>query len=285
MMQTPYNTSMQGHYCHSCGMLHHHNQSCCYNNSNIAGSYSTVFSMQNGGVFEPNGEDYSSSSVVDCTLSLGTPSTRLCEEDEKRRRSTPSGASSRISNFWDLLQTRNNNSKVTSSGNVPSFSTANPIKQPRGCSNGGGDSLLARRCANCDTTSTPLWRNGPRGPKSLCNACGIRFKKEERRTTSASGNAVVGSIPLAVDQYSHHNAGYNNYSIATGNNNNGTLWGHHTTQRAPCNYPANEIRFMDDYSGAGVSNCDSDGGLGGVPFLSWRLNVADRASLVHDFTR
>uniref|UniRef100_A0A6N2N9Z9 GATA-type domain-containing protein n=1 Tax=Salix viminalis TaxID=40686 RepID=A0A6N2N9Z9_SALVM len=53
------------------------------------------------------------------------------------------------------------------------------------CSN---DPLLARRCANCDTTSTPLWRNGPRGPKSLCNACGIRFKKEERRATAANVN-------------------------------------------------------------------------------------------------
>ncbi|KAG2329391.1 hypothetical protein Bca4012_021045 [Brassica carinata] len=278
MMQTPYNTSMQGQYCHSCGMLHTNNQSCCYNNSNAAGSYSTVFSMQNG-------EDYNSSSVVDCTLSLGTPSTRLCEEDEKRRRSIHSGASSCISNFWDLLQTKNNNnSKMTPSRNVPSFSTANSIKPARGCS-GSGDSLLARRCANCDTTSTPLWRNGPRGPKSLCNACGIRFKKEERRTSAASGNAVVGAIPVAADQYSHHNAGYNNYNIATGNNNNGTSWGHHTTQRAPCNYQANEIRFMDDYGGAGANNCDSDGGHGGVPFLSWRLNVADRASLVHDFTR
>ncbi|CAH8385073.1 unnamed protein product [Eruca vesicaria subsp. sativa] len=281
MMQTPYNTSMQGQYCHSCGMFHHHNQTCCYNNNFNAGSHSTVFSMQNGGVYEPNGEDYHSSSIVDCTLSLGTPSTRLCEEDEKRRRSTPSGAPSCISNFWDLLQTKNNNnSKMAPSSNVPSFSTANPIKPTRGCSggSGGGESLLARRCANCDTTSTPLWRNGPRGPKSLCNACGIRFKKEERRTTAASVNAGGGGTPVAVDQYGHQNAGYNNY-------NNGNSWAHHTAQRVPCNYPANEIRFMDDYGSSGANNCDSDGGHGGVPFLSWRLNVADRASLVHDFTR
>lgn len=176
MMQTPYNTSTQGQYCHSCGMFHHHSQSCCYNNNSNsnAGSYSMVFSMQNGGVVEQNGEDYNPSAVVDCTLSLGTPSTRLCEEDEKRRRSTSSGASSCISNFWDLLHTKNNNSKTTAYSNVPSFSTNN--KPPRGCSrgNGGGgvgggagDSLLARRCANCDTTSTPLWRNGPRGPKVI----------------------------------------------------------------------------------------------------------------------
>lgn len=122
--------------------------------------------------------------------------------------------------------------------------------------------------------------------QSLCNACGIRFKKEERRTTAASGNAVVGATPVATDQYGHHNAGYNNFQIATGNNNNGTSWAHHhTTQRVPCNYPANEIRFMDDYGGGEANTGDSDGAQGGVPFLSWRLNVADRASLVHDFTR
>ncbi|KAF8052622.1 hypothetical protein N665_1532s0001, partial [Sinapis alba] len=199
MMQTPYNTSTQGQYCHSCGMFHHHSQSCCYNNSSNS-----------------NTGSYFSSSVVDCTLSLGTPSTRLCEEDEKRRRSTSSGASSCISNFWDLLHTKNNNSKATPSSNVPSSSSTanNPMKQTRGWFS-GGDSLLARRCANCDTTSTPLWRNGPRGPKSLCNACGIRFKKEERRTTAASGNDVIGAAPVAANQYVHHNAGYNSYNIAT----------------------------------------------------------------------
>ncbi|KAF9686471.1 hypothetical protein SADUNF_Sadunf03G0162000 [Salix dunnii] len=40
-----------------------------------------------------------------------------------------------------------------------------------------------RRCANfnCNTRNTPMWRNGPLGPKSLCNACGIKYKKEENR--------------------------------------------------------------------------------------------------------
>jgi hypothetical protein len=33
-----------------------------------------------------------------------------------------------------------------------------------------------RSCAHCRTLKTPLWRNGPSGPKTLCNACGVRFK-------------------------------------------------------------------------------------------------------------
>ncbi|XP_078429402.1 GATA transcription factor 4-like [Wolffia australiana] len=33
-----------------------------------------------------------------------------------------------------------------------------------------------RRCVHCATDRTPQWRAGPKGPKTLCNACGVRFK-------------------------------------------------------------------------------------------------------------
>ncbi|XP_047328512.1 GATA transcription factor 7-like [Impatiens glandulifera] len=33
-----------------------------------------------------------------------------------------------------------------------------------------------RRCTHCEVQKTPQWRRGPLGPKSLCNACGVRFK-------------------------------------------------------------------------------------------------------------
>ncbi|KAL1142850.1 hypothetical protein V6Z11_A11G122700 [Gossypium hirsutum] len=37
-----------------------------------------------------------------------------------------------------------------------------------------------KRCVDCSTTRTPLWRGGPAGPRSLCNACGIRYRKKNR---------------------------------------------------------------------------------------------------------
>ncbi|CAG7872230.1 unnamed protein product [Brassica rapa] len=37
-----------------------------------------------------------------------------------------------------------------------------------------------RCCSECKTTKTPMWRGGPSGPKSLCNACGIRLRKQRR---------------------------------------------------------------------------------------------------------
>ncbi|GMI96995.1 GATA transcription factor 11 [Hibiscus trionum] len=33
-----------------------------------------------------------------------------------------------------------------------------------------------RKCLHCEVTKTPQWREGPMGPKTLCNACGVRFR-------------------------------------------------------------------------------------------------------------
>lgn len=91
----------------------------------------------------------SSPSSVDCTLSLATPSTRLTNDSEKAEKR-------RGSSWWNILQ--------------PSTHSSAPSAHKAGHGGGNGstassDSLFSRRCANCDTTSTPLWRNGPRGPK------------------------------------------------------------------------------------------------------------------------
>ncbi|KAH7578285.1 hypothetical protein JRO89_XS01G0363800 [Xanthoceras sorbifolium] len=37
-----------------------------------------------------------------------------------------------------------------------------------------------KSCVDCHTTRTPLWRGGPAGPRSLCNACGIRYRKTKK---------------------------------------------------------------------------------------------------------
>ncbi|TVU35642.1 hypothetical protein EJB05_17551, partial [Eragrostis curvula] len=112
-----------------------------------------------GGDGEAFGAPYGGS--VDCTLSLGTPSTRRAEAGARAPAPAPTGGM-----HWDAAAGCNSGRQE---------SRAEPASN-----------ASARRCANCDTTSTPLWRNGPRGPKSLCNACGIRYKKEERRAAAAA---------------------------------------------------------------------------------------------------
>lgn len=51
---------------------------------------------------------------------------------------------------------------------------ASPKKpSPRKRDNGDGE---GRKCLHCATDKTPQWRTGPLGPKTLCNACGVRYK-------------------------------------------------------------------------------------------------------------
>lgn len=45
-------------------------------------------------------------------------------------------------------------------------------------------SEIKKCCSDCKTSKTPLWRSGPTGPKSLCNACGIRYRKKRGPTTT-----------------------------------------------------------------------------------------------------
>ncbi|KAI4354774.1 hypothetical protein L6164_003613 [Bauhinia variegata] len=46
-----------------------------------------------------------------------------------------------------------------------------PVSSPSKEQNGG-----VRRCTHCASEKTPQWRTGPLGPKTLCNACGVRYK-------------------------------------------------------------------------------------------------------------
>ncbi|XP_059274647.1 GATA transcription factor 18-like [Lycium ferocissimum] len=208
-------------YCHggpcTCGLY--------YGQSNGTSAYSMFYNQyQNNENYPENMYSVSppSSSSVDCTLSLGTPSTRLStNENEKRVERRPS---SYMSKCWNILQ--NKNHTTSSSVHKSGRSSSN-----NGSANSGGtDTFVARRCANCDTTSTPLWRNGPRGPKSLCNACGIRFKKEERRASAAAATANGGGMD-------------------TQHMINGGSWVHHSqSQKMPCYSSAygNEFRFIED---------------------------------------
>lgn len=61
-------------------------------------------------------------------------------------------------------------------------------------------------CTDCGTLDSPEWRKGPNGPKTLCNACGLRWaKKEKKKTgpptaadTSATGASTTDSVSAKV---------------------------------------------------------------------------------------
>lgn len=45
-----------------------------------------------------------------------------------------------------------------------------------GVKKGASGEVGVRRCTHCASEKTPQWRTGPMGPKTLCNACGVRYK-------------------------------------------------------------------------------------------------------------
>ncbi|KAI0435035.1 hypothetical protein F5Y09DRAFT_327956 [Xylaria sp. FL1042] len=51
-------------------------------------------------------------------------------------------------------------------------------------------------CTDCGTLDSPEWRKGPSGPKTLCNACGLRWAKKEKKQRNANGTAHTAAPPL-----------------------------------------------------------------------------------------
>ncbi|KAL6958331.1 hypothetical protein U1Q18_021993 [Sarracenia purpurea var. burkii] len=54
--------------------------------------------------------------------------------------------------------------------------SSGPVDQTNPNPNQNPTSLAVRKCQHCEITKTPQWRAGPMGPKTLCNACGVRYK-------------------------------------------------------------------------------------------------------------
>ncbi|KAE8655483.1 protein SEC13-like protein [Hibiscus syriacus] len=53
----------------------------------------------------------------------------------------------------------------------------NPTGQKkRESAKASSESSWGRKCLHCASDKTPQWRTGPMGPKTLCNACGVRYK-------------------------------------------------------------------------------------------------------------
>ncbi|KAL9235725.1 hypothetical protein vseg_010464 [Gypsophila vaccaria] len=81
--------------------------------------------------------------------------------------------------------------------------------------NGNGNNGEVKKCTDCQTTTTPLWRGGPAGPKTLCNACGIKYHKKRR--------ALLGIEKGKIDKCKKKTTtllNNNNNIITTKNNSN-----------------------------------------------------------------
>ncbi|KAJ9514021.1 hypothetical protein QJQ45_021092 [Haematococcus lacustris] len=74
--------------------------------------------------------------------------------------------------------------------------TPAPAASAGGGGGGGGSGsrrqVTGRVCVECGATSTPQWREGPKGPKTLCNACGVRYGRIKHRLLKKTGGSSSG---------------------------------------------------------------------------------------------
>lgn len=74
-----------------------------------------------------------------------------------------------------------------------SASTSGPASPPQGRRGGRDMRGEGQVCKGCDATSTPEWRRGPLGPRTLCNACGLVYAKMLKRRSREANAAKAGA--------------------------------------------------------------------------------------------
>ncbi|KAI8874404.1 hypothetical protein GQ42DRAFT_151982 [Ramicandelaber brevisporus] len=66
----------------------------------------------------------------------------------------------------------------------------------------------AKRCEYCQSRNTPMWRRGPNGAGTLCNACGVKWKNGKilvgvssgtKATTAATTTAAAAAAAASTD--------------------------------------------------------------------------------------
>ncbi|KAG0053250.1 hypothetical protein BGZ83_001420 [Gryganskiella cystojenkinii] len=119
-----------------------------------------------------------------------------------------------------------------------------------------GPSSHQKHCGYCHCTSTPMWRRGPLGPSTLCNACGVKWKhgkimqdvtetqdskpQNAPSTASSSGSSTSHSAPRSSsskvgkesannshgrppeDQGGHNRTGSKKATASTGSSSHGS---------------------------------------------------------------
>lgn len=96
-----------------------------------------------------------------------------------RARSKRSRAASTLKNWTSSMELDEapmmiENSKTT---NIKLSTKSNETSSSSEFNNDRSSSPVGiRRCTHCASEKTPQWRTGPLGPKTLCNACGVRYK-------------------------------------------------------------------------------------------------------------
>ncbi|CAD6250085.1 unnamed protein product [Miscanthus lutarioriparius] len=151
-------------------------------------SRASVWSLSGGGapLSESTTSSSSTTTTSSCTSSSASFSPLLLLP--------AADSSSLFLSSWHLLDEttprppkKSKHGKHGKSGGKPKKRGRKPKHHPKppqfagggGAGAGAGSAPAAqgdRRCSHCGVQKTPQWRAGPEGAKTLCNACGVRYK-------------------------------------------------------------------------------------------------------------
>mmetsp|Transcript_2875 Transcript_2875/g.9033 ORF Transcript_2875/g.9033 Transcript_2875/m.9033 type:complete len:611 (+) Transcript_2875:143-1975(+) len=97
-------------------------------------------------------------------------------------------------------------SSSSSSSSRASSSSSSTASASSKASSTTSSSKTAKVCAFCQTDTTPMWRRGPDGKGTLCNACGVRWSVRRKKNGDAppSRRRSVDSVASLSTHEPHH---------------------------------------------------------------------------------
>ncbi|KAF9349176.1 hypothetical protein BGX34_001981, partial [Mortierella sp. NVP85] len=132
----------------------------------------------------------------------------------------------------------NHDEKSTGSSKKKALAGAGPKKN--GLSAPPSNGAQQKRCGYCNCTITPMWRRGPSGPSTLCNACGVKWKHgkilqdvqdtQQQQTTQRAGgggghasnsNSATHTRATSSSSSSNNNSKHSNHASQNGSGRHG----------------------------------------------------------------
>ena len=140
------------------------------------------------------------------SLKLETKSTT----ELKIKRASVKGTSKNSESKVIVLRDRKNNIKNAEKSNLYQDGKSQELKRKRTSTTTAGtetklkrskidpiakENVKRKECLICQRTETPKWRQGPKGPNTLCNSCGVKWKRGQITIPLSPESPVNTELP------------------------------------------------------------------------------------------
>ncbi|KAI9498832.1 hypothetical protein BDB00DRAFT_866909 [Zychaea mexicana] len=175
-------------------------------------------------------EDYEDEDVDDDYQDTDFCMTSPHSKSSSSARDSPPASSTTLSSSATTTTANNNNNNNHNSTTVPATTTtttaaATPTTTTTSSSKrntNSNNSSSLKKCLYCGSKSTPMWRRGPQGAGTLCNACGVKWKHGKilcgndsgplASSSSASASTPSSTVPSTTTSSSRRRSSSNKSS-------------------------------------------------------------------------